>query len=125
KPSSNLSEDNSFNMKKTIGLVFGGRSGEHEISIRSAKAVYPQFDPERYEVVPVAITTSGEWLNPLESATLLQDSVKEETLEALKKYEGSTIGLYGDPGSKGLTIKKADSVETIKIDVFFPVLHGT
>ena len=57
-------------MKTRIGVIFGGRSGEHEISIRSAKTVIEQIDKEKYEVVPIAITKEGNWLNPVESLAL-------------------------------------------------------
>ncbi|MFW6238844.1 MAG: D-alanine--D-alanine ligase A, partial [Halanaerobiales bacterium] len=50
-------------MKKiNLGLVFGGRSAEHEISILSAAAVYKVIDREKYNVIPAAITIDGEWL---------------------------------------------------------------
>ncbi|MBV9240616.1 MAG: D-alanine--D-alanine ligase A, partial [Acidobacteria bacterium] len=46
-------------MKKRIGVIFGGRSGEHEISIRSAKTVIEQIDSSKYDVVPIAIMNDG------------------------------------------------------------------
>jgi D-alanine-D-alanine ligase len=53
--------------KIKIGVVFGGRSGEHEVSIRSAKTVIEQIDKEKYDVWPIAITKEGNWLNPFDS----------------------------------------------------------
>ncbi|MBA2733902.1 MAG: D-alanine--D-alanine ligase A, partial [Acidobacteria bacterium] len=56
-------------MKKLrIGVVFGGRSGEHEVSVRSARAVIEALDPRKYDVVPIAITKEGKWLSPAEAA---------------------------------------------------------
>ncbi len=57
-------------MKLKIGVIFGGRSGEHEISIRSAKTVIEQIDKDKYDVVPIAITKEGNWLNPVEALKL-------------------------------------------------------
>ena len=51
-------------MKTRIGVIFGGRSGEHEISVRSAKTVIEQIDKEKYDVVPIAIGKEGNWLSP-------------------------------------------------------------
>ncbi len=53
--------------KIKLGVIFGGRSGEHEISIRSAKTVIEQIDKDKYEIVPIAINEKGNWLNPKES----------------------------------------------------------
>ena len=53
-------------MKKTIAVIFGGRSGEHEVSIRSAKTVIEQIDHKRFDVIPLAIGHDGSWLSPAE-----------------------------------------------------------
>jgi D-alanine-D-alanine ligase len=87
--------------------LFGGRSGEHEVSIRSATSVIHALAGSRYEVIPVAITKEGRWLPPAESVRLLpgdaQSSTSTETAVTLSKEPGSTSG----------------------VDVVFPVLHGT
>ena len=57
--------------KIRIGVIYGGRSGEHEVSMRSARSVIEAADPLKYEVIPVAITREGRWLSPAESAALL------------------------------------------------------
>ena len=50
-------------MKKLrIGVIYGGRSGEHEVSLRSARSVIAALDPERYEAVPIGITREGAWV---------------------------------------------------------------
>src|SRR5205814_8315049 len=59
-----------------IGVIFGGRSGEHEVSVRSARSVIEAFDVERYEVVPIAITKEGRWLSPAASALLLPEETR-------------------------------------------------
>jgi D-alanine-D-alanine ligase len=50
--------------KLRVGVIFGGRSGEHEISIRSARAIVENIDRKKYDVVPIAITKEGKWLPP-------------------------------------------------------------
>jgi D-alanine-D-alanine ligase len=61
-------------MKTRIGVIFGGRSGEHEVSIRSAKTVIEKLDREKYDVMPIAIDKEGRWLSPAESLKLLPES---------------------------------------------------
>ena len=48
--------------KIRVGVIFGGRSGEHDVSLRSARAVMAALDPARYEVVPIGITRQGQWI---------------------------------------------------------------
>jgi D-alanine-D-alanine ligase len=61
-------------MKLRVGVIFGGRSGEHEIAIRSAKTVIEQIDKDKYEVVPIAIDKAGAWLNPRQTLPLISES---------------------------------------------------
>ncbi|PYS58131.1 MAG: hypothetical protein DMF76_20245 [Acidobacteria bacterium] len=56
-----------------IGVIFGGRSGEHEVSVRSARSVIEAIDKSKYEVVPIAITKEGNWLAPAAAAELLPE----------------------------------------------------
>ena len=51
-----------FRPKIRIGVLYGGRSGEHEVSLRSARSVMTALDPDRYEVVPIGITKEGRWV---------------------------------------------------------------
>ncbi len=114
-------------MKKNIGIIFGGRSGEHEISIRSAKAVIEQIDREKYNVVPIAITQKGHWLNPMESLTRLPENVQEILLDYVRDLPSNAIALIGDTQYQGLTrLETAVREEKVlPLDVIFPVLHGT
>src|SRR6267378_7410102 len=57
--------------KLRIGVIFGGRSGEHEVSVRSARSVIDAIDKSKYDVVPIAITKEGNWLAPAVAAELL------------------------------------------------------
>jgi D-alanine-D-alanine ligase len=109
-------------MKKTVGVIFGGRSGEHEISIRSAKSVVESIDRGKYTVVPIAISPEGRWLSPLESARLLPTS----SLGSITDGVDAPVALIGDTSYRGLTfIKSAVDRESQPIDVVFPALHGT
>jgi D-alanine-D-alanine ligase len=105
--------------KLRVGVIFGGRSGEHEVSLRSAESVINALDPEKYEVVPVAITKEGRWLASSEATNLLPSAVMETADES--------VALFGDPTKRGLTrfagAKAAGERE--RLDVVIPVLHGT
>jgi len=113
--------------KLKLGIVFGGRSGEHEISIRSAKSVIDQIDKDKYEIVPIAITKDGNWLNPIDSLGLLPDSTRELLLNNVEKFSRSAIAFSADSSHKGLlkleTNPENEKLE--KLDVIFPLLHGT
>jgi D-alanine-D-alanine ligase len=105
-------------LKIRVGLVFGGRSGEHEVSLASAQAVQANLDPEKYEIMPIGITKTGSWLL----------GVEPQELQAASQTEQATaVTLTGDP-----TIRRLISVHgghslgnRGKLDVIFPVLHGT
>ncbi|MDQ6786607.1 MAG: D-alanine--D-alanine ligase [Acidobacteriota bacterium] len=113
--------------KIKIGVIFGGRSGEHEVSVRSAKTVIEQIDKERYEVIPIAITKQGNWLNPGESLQMLPEQTREIIAESVGKFSENAVALVGDTKYKGLTrLETYDNGEKISpLDVVFPVLHGT
>ena len=117
-------------MKLKIGVIFGGRSSEHEISIRSARTVIEQIDKDKYDVVPIAITKEGNWLNPVEALRLLPAETQKFLNESVENYPNNSIALIGDTKYKGLTrLKKSENSENAEmlapLDVIFPVLHGT
>src|SRR5436309_8900874 len=60
-----------------VGVVYGGRSGEHEVSLRSAASIIAALDPARYEVVPVAIAKDGRWLTGPDSLALLEAAPRD------------------------------------------------
>ena len=110
--------------KLRVGVVFGGRSGEHEISIRSATAVIGAIDKKKYEVIPIAITKEGKWLAPASAAALLPDAAQHRLSNDVVANNGD-IAILGDPSHQGLTkldTRQDESVQTL--DVIFPVLHG-
>jgi len=110
--------------KFRVGVIFGGRSGEHEVSIRSANAIIEAIDHKKYEVVPLAITEEGKWLSPARSTRLLNPALQEN----LSKYQAADgrIALLGDPSQRGLISldQKSGGTVTAKLDVVFPALHG-
>ena len=96
--------------KKTrVGVIFGGRSGEHEVSLRSAESVIRALDPAKYEVVPIAITPEGRWLSSKNAAALL--SPGEAIQQALT--DGEPMAISPEPRGDG------------PVDVLFPIVHGT
>lgn len=113
--------------KIRVCVIFGGRSGEHEISIRSACSVIEYLDKKKYEVIPVAITQEGKWLSPLESYKLLSETVQKHISNNIKQSEKRDVAIIGDPSKKGLITLKNEGEKTSSrgIDVLFPVLHGT
>lgn len=110
--------------KIKVGVVFGGRSGEHEISIRSARSVIEVLDKSKYEVIPIAITQEGKWLSPVESLELLPATATKKISNAVRQSEKRDVAVIGDPTHKGLITINNKTVP-LKIDVLFPVLHGT
>src|ERR1700750_3342487 len=102
--------------KIRIGVIYGGRSGEHEVSVRSARSVIEAVDPEKYEVIPVAITKEGRWLSPAESASLLPESAQRR----LSKYAGggsdSSMALVVDPSRGGLLRQEGTGAGDQKLD---------
>lgn len=114
-------------MKTRIGIIFGGRSGEHEISVRSAKTVIGLINKEKYEVIPIAISKEGNWLNPFDSMALLPTETQNLLNSESENFARNTVALLGDTKYKGLTRLDAaeGEVKFTSIDVIFPVLHGT
>jgi D-alanine-D-alanine ligase len=113
--------------KIRVGVIFGGRSGEHDVSLRSARAVMEALDPERFEVVPLGITREGRWLasgDPLaqlESGSelaQLEGRAGQGDVEAAGR-ELATIGSAAPPSFSG-----GREGAQGPIDVVFPVLHG-
>ncbi|GCE05363.1 D-alanine--D-alanine ligase [Dictyobacter aurantiacus] len=113
--------------KIRVGIVFGGRSGEHEVSLASAQAVMNNLDPEKYEVVPLGITKSGQWLLGTEPAKLIASGQSVDSQAEDANQTVTSVTFTGDPtvghlipieGQQGLG-------DDGKIDVIFPVLHGT
>jgi len=111
--------------KLRIGVIFGGRSGEHEVSIRSARSVIEAIDKSKYEVVPIAITKEGNWLAPAAAAELLPASAQRLLSKQQLGTSTKDVAIVGDPSRNGLIKLDSNSDSAERIDVVFPVLHGT
>ncbi|HDP36550.1 MAG TPA: D-alanine--D-alanine ligase, partial [Candidatus Atribacteria bacterium] len=106
--------------KIRVGIIFGGRSGEHEVSFCSASSIIKAIDKDKYTVVLIGITKEGRWISPQDSELALQSG----------KIEGkSTVILLNDPSGNALIrtdnnqrLDKSSALE--RLDVIFPVLHG-
>jgi D-alanine-D-alanine ligase len=104
--------------KLHVAVIFGGRSGEHEVSLMSARSVLSVLDPAKYEVTRVGITHEGTWLTGNNVLDQFENNKTDGLLPALLSPDPSERGLYIMEGISGLK-KWSD------IDVYFPVLHGT
>jgi len=106
--------------KVRVGVIFGGRSGEHEVSLASAKSVMEAMDEEKYELVPIGITKDGRWI------------ASGDPMKALKSGDAGAsrpAALLGDPSRRGLmrledTEQAIEATRLAELDVIFPVLHG-
>ena len=130
-------------MKKLrVGILFGGRSGEHEISLLSAASVFKAIDKEKFEVVPIGITKEGRWVTSAEAERLLSGKPQQEerhlragdpeaTPSAAVLQNGAAFVMPPEPHGAGLQPFQTDafarrvSDRAINVDVIFPVLHGT
>jgi D-alanine-D-alanine ligase len=106
--------------KIRVGIVFGGRSGEHEVSLVSAQSVMDAIDKEKYEVVPIGITKEGRWIASGDPMKALRAGDAEASHPA---------ALLGDPSRRGLmqlkdTEQAIEATRLSELDVVFPVLHG-
>jgi len=96
-----------------VGVLFGGRSGEHEVSLRSARAVVAAFDPDRYEVALLAIDKQGRWLLGQNAASML--TAPHDLAPRLES----------DPPAALTSVRPEIRGESLAgLDVIFPVLHG-
>jgi D-alanine-D-alanine ligase len=104
--------------KLRVAVLFGGRSGEHEVSLMSARSVLSVLDPAKYEVTQIGITREGTWLTGEDVLGKFENNKTDGLFSAIFSPDPSEKGIYVLEGFSGLR-KWAD------IDVYFPVLHGT
>ena len=114
--------------KLRIGILFGGRSGEHEVSLISAASVISALDPEKYEAVPIGISKDGRWLAGTAAHKMLPLSAggaqaKPSLGEVLRT--GESVMLSADPNVAALVPANNSRADALHVDVVFPVLHGT
>ena len=104
--------------KIRVGVIFGGRSSEHEVSLVSATSVIQALDKNKYKVIPIGITKRGKWLSSSQTLQLLKSG---KGLEQIPERV-----LLPDPTQKGLVEFRSNGVSATNkpLDVVFPVLHG-
>ena len=106
-------------------MVFGGKSGEHEISARSAASVIEAIDKKKYEVVPIAISREGKWLEPAKAVQLLSQNARSLLSSRTASSLKHDVAILPDPTQRGLISFDANGRgATQRLDVIFPVLHG-
>ncbi len=104
--------------KIRVGILFGGRSAEHEVSLVSASSIIDALDRKKYTVFPIGITPEGRWLSSKDAVKLLKE---KSSVESLPEHL-----LLPDPRKQGLVeINTSGIAEIQNIDVVFPVMHGT
>jgi D-alanine-D-alanine ligase len=97
-----------------VGVLFGGRSGEHEVSLASAASVIRGMDADKYEAVPIGITKEGHWLVGAGAQKMLPEVLKS----------GQRVMMTADPTNAAL-VRLDGSGGGQRLDVVFPVMHGT
>src|SRR5277367_4665822 len=134
-------------MKKIrVGILFGGRSGEHEVSLLSAASVFNAIDKQKYEVVPIGITKEGRWVTAADAERLLHGKFEDRkhlragdpdaTPGAAVLAKGESVVVPPEPqrqssitpfetDASSHTLTRRASDRAIDVDVIFPVLHGT
>jgi len=136
--------------KPRVGILFGGRSGEHEVSLLSAASVLSAIDKTKYEVVPIGITKDGHWLTAEHAERLLQGNAGKGARAAQERHlragdpeatpgaavlaRGEAVLVPPEPAhreaglapfqTEGAALRRT-SDRAINVDVIFPVLHGT
>jgi len=131
-----------------IGILFGGRSGEHEISLLSAASVFKAIDQDKYEVVPIGITKEGKWVTAADAERLLAGNFADKSVRATQALRagdpdatasaavlqnGEAVVVPPEPHHSGTALtpfqtdppSRRASDRAINVDIIFPVLHGT
>lgn len=125
--------------KLRVGVLFGGRSSEHEVSLVSAQSIIKALDPQKYEIIPIGISKRGNWIVGVEPQKFLSCcsnlqissgpyNSQASEITNVNNETNSTIthALIGDPTNKGLIVFSQNGTQDkLKVDVIFPVVHGT
>ena len=106
-----------MNSKIRLGIIFGGRSGEHEVSLMSARSVLKVLDTQKYDIFQIGITRAGAWVIGEDVLGALENGRENQLSPAVLRPEPGSAALYR--AANGTTDKISD------LDVIFPVLHGT
>ena len=107
-------------MKIKVGVIFGGESVEHEVSIISALQAINKMDKDKYDVIPIYITKDGEWY----TGYMLNDIEVYQDISLIKRYSSNVV-LYRYKNSYVLQKKKFPKSIVTDLDIVFPIVHGT
>jgi D-alanine-D-alanine ligase len=111
--------DDGTNRKVRVAVIFGGQSGEHDVSLRSAQTVLGALDDARFEAVPIGVTRDGQWLTNADPMAQLTASSPLFALEGPSEPDADTLEVAVTSTSQSLPSGLGE-----EIDVVFPVLHG-
>jgi D-alanine-D-alanine ligase len=122
--------------KLRVGILFGGRSGEHEVSLLSAASILKAIDRRKFDVAPIGITKEGRWLAAGDACGLLKGDESavasrpragdpEATPGAKLLHEGMPALMVPEPASSLSKTSEEQRLDGKSLDVVFPVLHGT
>lgn len=113
--------------KLKVGVIFGGRSGEHEVSLVSANSIINALNPSKYEVIPVGISRKGGWTVGVKPDAMIEHCRNNEQEQLA--FIGSDAGKASfncDSECSGLVLlDKPETSSQVQLDVLFPVVHGT
>jgi len=104
---------NARRKKLRVGVLFGGRSAEHEVSVVSAHGVMAAIDEARFSPVPMGVTRQGTWLTPA------------QTEQALQRIRSERLRSLDEPLGDGLLYRTAALASLRRVDIVFPLIHGT
>jgi D-alanine-D-alanine ligase len=110
--------------KLRVGILFGGRSGEHEVSLLSAASILKAIDRKKFEVAPIGISKTGRWLAGGGAQGLLSGASSDAVLELQAEADQPSAPSKPSDAVDAL-VPDATSLNAGKLDVVFPVLHGT
>jgi D-alanine-D-alanine ligase len=115
--------------KLRVGIIFGGRSGEHEVSLRSAASVLAAIDRKKYDVVPIGIAKTGHWLLADDAQHMLAGGTTVTATSLAKTrtaHQSALVPAAHPAGQLHLPASAAkEQAQALGVDVLFPVLHGT
>ncbi len=114
---------------KTVAVLFGGRSGEHEVSLVSAESIMNALDPSRYTVVQIGVGKDGRWWTGAGALAFLRgggvDGETGNSVVGANAADCRPCFLPPDPTRRALMVQTETGTEELPIDIMFPVIHGT
>jgi D-alanine-D-alanine ligase len=112
--------------KVRVGVLFGGQSGEHEVSLVSARAIMDGLDPEKYDIIPIGITKQGRWIIAADAHARLLVQADPSKLPggSISATTTASTGISDQEMDPGTLIVAGEHSPLKTLDVIFPVLHG-